>query len=88
MGKMAYIPPKKDTIRKPFRLGKIAAYPNKNTANPIYILNGIIVDEKKVKAIKPDNIEKVEVLKNTKAVNLYGEKAKDGAIVITLKKKK
>ncbi|WP_312322329.1 hypothetical protein [Soonwooa sp.] len=87
MGKMAYIPPKKDTIRKPFRLGKIAAYPNKDKANPIYVLDGIIVDEKKVKDLKPSNIEKIEVLKDEKAKNKYGEKAKDGVIVITSKKK-
>ncbi|MFW2135941.1 hypothetical protein ACK2M7_06625 [Chryseobacterium sp. TY4] len=87
MGKMAYIPPRKDTIRKPFRLGKIGTYPNKNKANPIYVLDGIIVDDKKVKDLKPSNIEKVEVLKAETAKHKYGEKAKYGVIVITSKKK-
>ncbi|WP_300669872.1 hypothetical protein [Soonwooa sp.] len=87
MGKIA-MPPKKDTVKMPIRLGTMAVNPDKTKANPIYVLDGIIVDEKKIKDLKPANIKKVEVLKKNKATDLYGEKAKDGVIIITSKKKK
>jgi TonB family protein len=52
----------------------------------------IIVDDKEVayenlKTIAPEDVESINVLKDQAAVNIYGEKAKDGVIVITRKKK-
>ena len=37
--------------------------------------------------IDPNTIDKLEVFKGEKAIMRYGERAKNGAIVITLKKK-
>ena len=39
-------------------------------------------------AIKPDSIEKVEVLKGESATNKYCEKGENGVILITTKDKK
>ena len=36
--------------------------------------------------IDPDEIEKIDVLKDQSAIAKYGEKAKDGVIIITKKK--
>jgi TonB-dependent SusC/RagA subfamily outer membrane receptor len=36
--------------------------------------------------IDPDRIKLVEILKGKKAVNTYGEKGKNGVILITTKK--
>ncbi|WP_346855682.1 carboxypeptidase-like regulatory domain-containing protein [uncultured Draconibacterium sp.] len=51
----------------------------------------VILDGKKyegdVSDIDPENIEKMEVLKNESATKLYGPEAKDGAIIITSKNK-
>ncbi|WP_192821129.1 hypothetical protein [Rufibacter sp. LB8] len=38
-----------------------------------------------MRAINPDQIESIQVFKGKSAVDLYGEKAKDGAIVIEMK---
>ena len=51
-----------------------------------------IVDDKEVTKkdldLDPNNIESVNVLKGEAATKLYGEKGKDGVVVITTKKKK
>ena len=55
------------------------------------VLKGVLffVDGKEVAAIadlNPDGIEAIEVLKDTVAIKRYGERAKDGVILITTKK--
>jgi len=59
---------------------------NKKLKNAI-----VVVDGKKyegdISDIDPENIEKMEVLKNESATKLYGPEAKDGAIIITSKNK-
>lgn len=61
-----------------------------NTHNDIrkalYIVDGKETDLKKVNSIDPNTIEKIEVLKDKKAVTLYGKKAKEGVVIITTKK--
>jgi len=68
--------------------------------NKIFISGGnsgnnkalFIVDDKEVAKkdldVEPNNIESVNVLKGEAAIKLYGDKGKDGVIVITTKKKK
>ncbi len=49
----------------------------------------IIVDGKEVKSLKnvsPDNIKSISILKNETAEKRYGDKGKNGVIVITTKK--
>ena len=58
-----------------------------NPKNVIYIMNGKRVSEIELKGIEPNDIEKLEVYKGENAVIKYGEDAREGAIVITLKKK-
>ena len=54
---------------------------------PLFIVDGVIMDGKKVYSINPKTIESMEMMKDQAAVEKYGEKAKDGVILITLKKK-
>ena len=54
---------------------------------PLFIIDGVIMDGKKVYSINPKTIESMEMMKDQAAVEKYGEKAKDGVILITLKKK-
>lgn len=59
-----------------------------DTKAPLIIVNGKPISEteyKSIKDIKPDNIEKIEVLKNEESTKQYGEKGKNGVIIITLK---
>ncbi|MGF7038026.1 SusC/RagA family TonB-linked outer membrane protein [Mucilaginibacter lappiensis] len=51
--------------------------------NPIYVVNGVITDPN---AVNNDDIESLTVLKGPAATALYGQRASEGAVVITLKK--
>ncbi|RFP66517.1 hypothetical protein D0N36_03985 [Hymenobacter lapidiphilus] len=52
---------------------------------PLYIVDGKVIDAFQLSDISPDQIEAVNVLKGNTAIARYGEKAKDGAILITTK---
>ncbi|GGH22744.1 SusC/RagA family TonB-linked outer membrane protein [Mucilaginibacter phyllosphaerae] len=51
--------------------------------NPIYVVNGVVTDPN---AINNDDVESLTVLKGPAATALYGQRASEGAVVITLKK--
>lgn len=55
-------------------------------SNPLVIVDGIVESNELLKSIDPAKIEQMEIFKDEKAIALFGEKAKEGAIVITLKK--
>ncbi|WP_372950168.1 TonB family protein [Mariniphaga sp.] len=52
---------------------------------PLFILDGKEVAN--IDDVNPENIEKIDVLKGESATELYGEKGKNGVIVITSKQK-
>jgi TonB-dependent SusC/RagA subfamily outer membrane receptor len=58
----------------------------KSSPPPLYILNGDEISEEEMKLIDPNKIESISVLKDKSAETIYGEKGKNGVIVITLKK--
>ncbi|WP_245189326.1 TonB family protein [Lunatimonas salinarum] len=58
--------------------------PNPPSNQPLYILDGKIIGS--IDVIDPVSIESISVLKDAKAINLYGDAAKNGAIIITSKK--
>lgn len=60
---------------------------NDNGKKPLYIIDGKEVSKNKFANIKPNSIESVNVLKGKSAIKMYGEKGKDGVIIITTKKK-
>lgn len=55
---------------------------------PLYILNteGGMKELKTLSNINPDEIESIEVLKDKAAIDLFGEKAKNGVVIVKLKK--
>jgi hypothetical protein len=57
----------------------------KGKSKPLFVVDGKEVS--KVDDIHPDTIESISVLKGGSAVKIYGEKGKDGVVVISLKKK-
>lgn len=71
----------KDTVRT------FVTYVNDNNkdAQPLIIVDGKEVNAKLMKAIDPKAIESVSVLKDKSAIALYGEKGKNGVVIITLK---
>lgn len=61
---------------------------SKGGDKPLYILDGVIIDEKEMGKINPNDIQELSVLKDKSATAIYGEKGKNGVIVITMKKPK
>ncbi|WEK38038.1 MAG: TonB-dependent receptor plug domain-containing protein [Candidatus Pseudobacter hemicellulosilyticus] len=56
----------------------------KDGAQPLYILDGRPI--KSLEGINPDTIATVDVLKDKSATAIYGEKAKNGVVLVTTKK--
>jgi len=63
-----------------------AAGGGNNGQKPLYVLDGEIISESIMKVIDPNKIEAINVLKGPSAASLYGDKGKDGVIMITTKK--
>ncbi len=73
---------KSDTTKNVIRLRGI------NSENPpLILLDGVMIDRKQMDAFSPDKIASISVLKDKSATALYGEKGKDGVILITSKSK-
>ncbi len=49
----------------------------------VYVLDGKVVDT--VEDLDPDQIKSISILKNPEAVAKYGERARDGVVVLTTK---
>lgn len=52
---------------------------------PLFILNGYEVTKSEFESVSPEEIESITVLKDKASVSLYGDKGKDGVIVIQMK---
>ena len=76
----------KDLKQNPLKLGKSTVVPM--SENVLYILDGKEISAKDMKEIKPTTIENITVLKDKSAIELYGEKGKNGVILITTKSNK
>ncbi len=57
-----------------------------NQDKPLYVIDGIEKNEATMKDLNPNDIKTVNVLKDKAAIDLYGEKGKNGVIQITTKK--
>ena len=55
--------------------------------DPLVIVDGKPMDGAKLKDIDPKTIDHMEVLKDKAAIEKYGEKAKNGVLIVTTKKK-
>jgi TonB-dependent SusC/RagA subfamily outer membrane receptor len=55
--------------------------------NVLYIIDGKEATSEDINALNPNTIESISVLKDNSAVKLYGEKGKNGVIIIKTKKK-
>lgn len=59
-----------------------------NQPIPLYILDDVELPGSNIGMLKPDDIESVNVFKAKKDVEPYGEKGKNGVVVIITKKYK
>ena len=53
---------------------------------PLYIINGIPVEQANLAVLNPNDIESITILKDAQAVAMYGARAAQGAIIIESKK--
>ena len=56
-----------------------------SSTNPLYVIDGEIYEGNILSSINPEKIESIKVLKDAAATSIYGEKAKNGVIVIESK---
>lgn len=59
----------------------------KDANKPTFYLDGVKITEKEMKAISPNDIESVNILKGENAIKKYPEDGKDGVVEIKLKRK-
>ena len=74
-----------DSIHKMSKKGNLVVF-NSGKGEPLYFADGKEITSEEMKKISPDTIEKVEVFKGEKAIEKYGEKGKNGVILLTTKK--
>ncbi|WP_293902147.1 M56 family metallopeptidase [Sphingobacterium sp. UBA5670] len=70
------------TIREPVRV-RLGAVPG--AKNPLFVVDGDMKESSAINKIDPNTIQSVSVLKNQPATSLYGDRGKDGVIIITTK---
>lgn len=77
----------------PPTIGKIEAVTATNniqggsiSKDVLFIIDGKVMEKGKFQELSSDDIEKIEIFKDEAAVKLYGEKARNGVVVITKKK--
>ncbi|SER11928.1 M56 family metallopeptidase [Pedobacter rhizosphaerae] len=67
------------------QMGSIKIRGNNETFKGLYVLDGEIVDNDILKTLDANAIESISVLKDQSAISLYGQKGKDGVIIVTTK---
>jgi TonB-linked SusC/RagA family outer membrane protein len=66
------------------RLHGIGSLGASNT--PLYVLDGVPIDNSSVQALNPNDFESVALLKDASATSIYGSRAANGVLYITTKK--
>ena len=57
-----------------------------NNSDPLYVIDGIVVDNGGIDYLNPSDIESMEVLKDAASCAIYGARAANGVILVTTKK--
>ncbi|MFY1045704.1 TonB-dependent receptor plug domain-containing protein [Chryseobacterium sp. GP-SGM7] len=58
-----------------------------DSSEPIWLVDGKITDAKNIKDFDVKKIKKIDILKGVQAIAIYGSKAKNGVILVTMKKR-
>lgn len=56
------------------------------SSSPLYVLDGVAVEPETIRAMNPNDIESMTVLKDASATSIYGSRAANGVIYVTSKK--
>ena len=57
-----------------------------SNSSPLFILDDIEIKERSLASINPDDIDQITILKEKQAIEPYGDKGKNGVVLITTKK--
>jgi hypothetical protein len=76
---------KLDTVRSTSRDFHFTNGPS-FSVGPLLFIDTVEVSEDELKAVNPDNIESIEVLKDTTATTRYGERARHGVVILRMKR--
>ncbi len=66
--------------------GSSSLYGSRSSSQPLYVLDGMVIEPGNLNWINPNDIEHITVLKDAVASAIYGSRAGNGVIVITTKK--
>jgi TonB-linked SusC/RagA family outer membrane protein len=66
---------------------RIRGVTSRLNSDPLYVIDGVVVDNGGVDNVNPNDIESIEVLKDASAA-IYGSRASSGVILVTTKKGK
>lgn len=83
--KVKYTLPVNFNLSKADTKAKVTPVSAKSDGKPLLVVNGKEVPHEVLQALDPNKIELVRVLKGEEAVGAYGEKGKNGVILVTLK---
>jgi TonB-linked SusC/RagA family outer membrane protein len=61
---------------------------NSGASNPLYVVDGVVVDIGSIDYLNPSDIESIEVLKDAASAAIYGARSSAGVILVTTKKGK
>jgi TonB-dependent SusC/RagA subfamily outer membrane receptor len=59
---------------------------NKNGEQPLYVVDGKIASGQELENLRPEQIQSIDVLKGSSAIAKYGDKGKNGVVLVTIKK--
>ena len=79
------LPERKDSLTKPITIRMHCCRTLDENNKPLIVVDGIPIVEENWKSIVPDNIERIDILKNADAAAIYGCRAANGVIIITTK---
>jgi TonB-dependent SusC/RagA subfamily outer membrane receptor len=54
-------------------------------AEPLYVVNGAVMSSTDFAKLDPNSVKKIDVLKDASATSIYGARAANGVVVVTLK---
>ncbi|MEO7984817.1 MAG: TonB-dependent receptor plug domain-containing protein [Bacteroidota bacterium] len=76
---------KTDTTKKPIIIGLHCQRTITTADSPLIIIDGIPVDNERIKDLNPNDIQNIEILNNAVATAIFGSRAVNGVICITMK---
>lgn len=62
---------------------RIRGYSSNGTSDPLYIVDGLKVPD--IDYLDPDNVERMEILKDAASAAIYGAEAGNGVVIVTTK---